>query len=45
MKKREGWIIFGILLAVLLAVGIIFCILRPEYVREAMEILFKNELQ
>lgn len=30
--------------ALILALGMLFCILRPAYVKEAVQILLKNEL-
>lgn len=43
--KRKIWAVIAVLLVILLAAGVVFCIQRPEYVREAIEILFKNELR
>lgn len=43
MKKRLMHI--GLALAsALLLIGMVFCILRPAYVKEAVGILLKNEL-
>jgi len=43
MKKKIKWIA-GIALSVLIVTGLVFCYLRPAHVREAWDILFKNEL-
>lgn len=43
MKKRLMHI--GLALAsALLLIGMVFCIVRPAYVKEAVQILLKNEL-
>ena len=44
MKNR--WMRLVLALASLfLVVGMVFCVLRPAYVREAVQILLKNELE
>ncbi len=43
MKKKVMHMGLGIA-ACVLVVGMVFCILRPSYVKEAVQILLKNEL-
>ena len=44
MKKKMVRICMG-LLGLCLTVGVVCCIMRPSYVKEAVEILFGNELE
>jgi len=43
MRKKLKTVILG-LAVLLLVVGTIFALMRPAYVSEALDILFKNEL-
>lgn len=42
--KRKIWAAIGILFLIFLIVGIVFCFIHPEYVREALDLLLKNEM-
>ncbi len=42
--KKKIWLAVGALFLAFLIAGAVFCVLRPEYVREAVSILFENEL-
>lgn len=45
MSKKKLILLIAIALVVIfLIVGCIFCLKRPDFVREALDILFKNEL-
>ena len=43
-RKKKVWIAVGIVLSAVLITGIVFAVLRPHYTKEAVDILFKNEL-
>ena len=43
MKKLWKRIVLA-LASLFIAVGLVFCLIRPAYVREAVQLLFKNEL-
>ena len=43
MKKLWKQILL-VLASLFLVVGLVFCVLRPAYVREAVQLLLKNEL-
>lgn len=42
--KRLWKQILLVLASLFLVVGLVFCVLRPAYVREAVQLLLKNEL-
>ena len=44
MKKTKIWVLAGLLMLLIVIAGSVFCVLRPDYVREAVQILFGNEL-
>lgn len=45
MSKKKLILLIALAVVVLFVIiGCVFCVLRPDYVREALDILFKNEL-
>ncbi len=42
--RRKIWMAIGALFVIFLIVGIVFCFIHPDYVREALDLLFKNEM-
>jgi uncharacterized membrane-anchored protein YhcB (DUF1043 family) len=44
MNKKKIWACIGLAVVALVIIGAVFCVLRPDYVREAVQLLFSNEM-
>lgn len=42
--KKKAAIILGALLGACLILGVVFAVMRPSYVQEAVQILFENDM-